>query len=175
MKSKIRIAIISSIISVSTASLQAQIKFGAQAHGALNKSSFVIEGESPDKEWKLGYGIGAFAEIPIMNSLSLRPSLNYLQKGGKMNHDFSVEGIPGKQKAEIKLEYLEMPILLIYNIGKESSKYYVGAGPSFGYGISGKAETNLIVEGSSETVYYKPFTDIEDGGLGFTSSISINL
>lgn len=167
MKTTLKNTIILATIILSTVSIQAQIKYGAQVHGLLNKSSFETEGESPDTEWKLGYGVGGFVEIPIMDNFYVRPSLNYQQKGGKMTQDFSAEGVVTQLKAEIKLEYIEMPILLVYNIGKDSSKWYVGAGPSFGYGISGKAEINQNIEGSTETTYFKPFKEVDKGGLGF--------
>lgn len=160
--------IIFAIVFFATIAVQGQIKYGVQIHGLVNKSLFEAEGmESGERKWKLGYGIGGFVEIPLKNNFDLRPSINYQQKGVKMTQDFIDEGIEVYRKAEIKLEYIEMPILLVYNFGKESRKWYVGAGPSFGYGISGKAEVTQSIDGNSETSYYKPFKDIEGGGLGF--------
>lgn len=158
-KSIILVTIVSSTIS-----FNAQIKYGAQAHGISNKSSFKTEGmESPKIEWKMGYGIGVFADIPMLYKFHLRPSLNYQQKGGKINQYSSINTSVGIQKTEIKLEYLEIPILFIYDL----SKWYIGAGTSFGYGISGLVESTQNILSHSETVYYKPYKDIADGGLGF--------
>ncbi|MBP0904070.1 porin family protein [Mariniflexile gromovii] len=172
MKTILKKTIILTTIILSAMSIQAQIKYGVQTRGILNKSSFKTEGdESPEKEWKLGYGIGVFAEIPLKNNFYLRPSLNYQQKGTKMDLDLSIEGASGTQKAEIKLEYIEMPILFVFNL----NKWYIGAGPSLGYGISGKAEISQAIEGNTETLYYKPFKKVEDGGLGFNQfDLSLN-
>jgi len=167
MKTTLKNTIILAVIILSTVSLKAQIKYGAQVHGLLNKSSFETEGVSPEREWKLGYGVGAFAEIPLKNNFYVRPSLNYQQKGSKMSQDFSIEGVSGTQKIEIKLEYIEMPILFVYNIGQASNNWYIGAGPSVGFGISGKAEISQNIDGSTETSYYKPFKEVDKGGLGF--------
>lgn len=164
------------IVLFATLSVKSQIKYGVQIHGLLNKSLFEAEGmDSSDSKWKLGCGIGGFVEIPLKNNFNLRPSINYQQKGVKANQEFYDEGVTAFRKAEIKLEYIEMPILLVYNFGKQSSKWYVGIGPSFGYGVSGKAETTLNIDGTSETVYYKPFEGVEGGGLGFKQfDLSLN-
>ncbi|MBP0902231.1 porin family protein [Mariniflexile gromovii] len=175
MKHKIiKNGFIVAVLFLSSISLKAQIKYGAQIHGQLNTASFTAETSPlPDKDWKFGYGGGFFVEIPISSAFSLKPSLNYLQKGVK-----TTEKRPGgegggtfTQKTRINLDYIEVPILAIYNLDNNQSKWYVGVGPSFGYGISGNAEVfdTMQVGPQTNTEFFKvkTFKDVEDGGMGF--------
>ena len=165
--------LLSTIVLSAIVSMQAQVKYGVQLHGILNTATFRVESDlSPKKDWKFGYGGGLFAEIPVSNSFKIRPSLNYQQKGVKATEHFTVEGGGTvTQESRMNLNYIEMPVLLIYNIGGTSNKWCVGAGPSFGYGISGKAEVFETIHIGSEThtEYYdaKAFKAIEDDGAGF--------
>ncbi|MFH4965495.1 porin family protein [Gaetbulibacter sp. M235] len=165
--------IILAAITLSSISLKAQIKYGAQLHGTLNTASFTAEVDtSPEKNWKFGYGGGLFAEIPVSRAFYLRPSINYLQKRSKLTEEFIIEGgNTTTQESRIHINYIEVPFILIYNIDTNSNKWYVGAGPSFGYGISGKIEVfqTTHIGSQTQTDFYdaKAFKDIEDGGAGF--------
>ncbi len=165
--------IILAAITLSSISLKAQIKYGAQLHGTLNTASFTAEVDtSPEKNWKFGYGGGLFAEIPVSSAFYLRTSINYLQKGAKVIEDFIIgEGSTATEESRMNLSYIELPVLLMYNIGDNSNKWYMGAGPSFGYGISGKIEVfqTTHIGSQTQTEFYdaKAFKDIEDGGAGF--------
>ncbi|GGK33886.1 hypothetical protein GCM10007962_30400 [Yeosuana aromativorans] len=172
-KTIIKKGIILATIILSSISLKAQIKYGVQLHGTLNTASFTAETDtSPEKDWKFGYGGGLFAEITVSKAFYLRPSINYLQKGAKVAEDFVIEGgNTSTQESRVNLNYIEVPVVLIYNIGNTSSKWYVGVGPSFGYGISGKAEVfeTTHIGSQTHTEFYdaKAFKNIEDGGAGF--------
>jgi len=164
--------IILTVIILSSISIKAQIKYGVQLHGLLNTASFTAEDDpSPEKDWKFGFGGGIFAEIPLASKLYLKPSINYHQKGVKATEYFYGEGdIKTIQKTRMNLNYIEVPVLLVYNLKSNSNKWYVGAGPSFGYGISGKAEVFQTIPESSQVqpgfFSVKAFKDVEDGGLG---------
>ncbi len=70
----------------------------------------------------------------------------------------------------MNLNYIELPVLVVYNLKKDSNKWFVGVGPSFGYGVSGKADifqtTHIGSLTQTEFSEAKAFKDIEDGGLG---------
>lgn len=151
---------------------QAQVKFGVQAHGSVNTAQLTSDTDSSvEKDWRLGYGAGIFAEIPLTTSLQLRPSLNFLTKGIKATEEFSLEGASISAESRMDINYLELPVLAIYNFGTTPGKWYVGAGPSFGYGLSGKAEVfqSTTIAGQTQTEFYdvKAFEDVDDDGLGF--------
>ena len=165
--------IILAAIIISSVSLKAQIRYGVQLHGLLNTASFTAEVDpSPEKDWEFGYGGGIFAEIPISNKLFLKPSLNYQQKGAKTTEDVIVGegGLKTTEKSHLNLNYIELPVLMVYNLKKDSNKWFVGAGPSFGYGISGKADVfrTTHVSSQSQTEFFKTsaFKDVDNGGLG---------
>ncbi|HEX8462735.1 MAG TPA: porin family protein [Segetibacter sp.] len=117
-----------------------QVRFGAQIIGNAGKTSF----ETPDEvsfknSTKIGFGAGFVSEIPVSESVSIRSSLNYLQK--KSGAEFEVPLIPGKKHViNNTLNYLELPVNLVYNLNGESANIYFGAGPSLGYALSGKSK-----------------------------------
>ena len=153
--------------------LQAQVKFGVQLHGTLNTATFRSEFDlSPQKDWKFGYGGGLYAEIPAYGAFTIKPSINYLKKGVKAKEEYLFEGDNSiTNTIRMDLSYIEVPILLIYNLSKSSNKWFVGLGPSFGYGISGKAEVfeTVHIFPETETGFFEAnvFKDIEADGLGF--------
>jgi len=165
--------ILLTILLVQSIFIQAQLKYGVQLHGSLNTATFKSEFDlSPEKDWKFGYGGGLYAEIPISGSFSLQPSINYLKKGVKAKEEFLIEG--GNtitNSIRMSLNYIEIPVLITYNLEGTSNKWFIGVGPSFGYGISGKAEVfeTVHIFPEIETGFYeaKVFKDIEDDGLGF--------
>ena len=114
-----------------------------------------------------GFGAGVVAELPFQNNLSLRSSLNYLQK--KSSVEFST--VAGKTNTlKSTLNYLELPVNLVYTIPMNGVSVYFGAGPSIGYGISGKMKFNgyMAGQGGSHPVTEttEAFKKEDKGGAG---------
>lgn len=159
-----------------TQTLKAQVTYGVNVHGIVNTAEFNSEtGNNETKDLKLGYGGGLFVNFPVGESLfNINASVNYQQKGVKVKEDLAVEepGTTLKTDSHLTLNYIEVPVMVIYNFNKEANTWFAGVGPSFGYGIGGKAEVFLDGEenGQSFSYYYemKPFKDIEEeDGMGF--------
>jgi hypothetical protein len=121
------------------------------------------------------YSAGVVAEIPLGNWLALQPELNYTTKGFGMDlsKDFKIFDInlPLGVKANTKLQYLEVPLLLKAKFGNESVHGYVTAGPTLGYALAGRlvGTTSLLID---VKVYDAPinlntngFNRFEVGGL----------
>lgn len=106
----------------------AQINFGAQIGGNIANMKFDPSIGSPSS--KFGLSIGAVAEIPVSKSLNFRPELNFVQKGCTI----SEYGVTLKTT----LNYLEVPLNFTYNVEAGSGNLFFGAGPSIGFGVSGK-------------------------------------
>lgn len=107
------------------------------------------------------FHFGVVADFKLQGDLYLNTGLLYSLKGAKAD----VEGVTGTEK----LHYLEIPVNLAYKFPiNETSKFFIQAGPYFGYALSGKDEsggesTDLFNSGS----YYKRF----DCGLGFGAGV----
>ena len=168
-----------------------QARFGAQI--GANFASQNISGDAAIDIYnftgtgsaKMGVLIGAFAQIPLSGSLNFRPELNYIQKHSKFD-------VIGPDYACYTLNYLEIPLNFTYSVNAGSGNVFFGAGPSIGFGMSGKVKE--LISSNPETSANVKFdgkkyddTDKDthlkglDFGLGFmggyqlSSGLSFNL
>lgn len=120
---------------IATASFS-QARFGFQAIGNASGASILAPaGPNLKKPTQIGFGAGVVADIPFNQNLSLRTSLNFLQKKSR----FEELGVGGEKViTKVNSNYLELPINLVYKIPLQSMSIYFGAGPSLGYALSGK-------------------------------------
>lgn len=97
------------------------------ANMRLKAESISVSGDS-----KIGFTAGVFADMPLAESLSFQPALNYVQKGAKNEiSDMSYE-------SKLTLNYIELPLNLLYKPEMQKLRFFVGAGPSIAYALSGK-------------------------------------
>lgn len=158
-----------------------QVRFGAQVIGNAGSASVKSEDLSNFKKpMQIGYGAGVVAEVPLQNNFCVRSSLNFLQK--KSSVEFTTTEVAGKTSTiKSTLNYLELPVNLVYKIPMNGMSVYFGAGPSFGYGISGKMKyqgylaTEGVVVPVNETT--DAFKKEDNGGAGlkrFDLSANVN-
>lgn len=150
----------------------AQTKYGVQASGIMSSASFnESASDNIDKNIDAGFGAGVYAEIPLNEKVSLKPGLNYMQKGVKVSNRFTDDGTLYKQNVKANLNYVEVPVLAIYNFKGTTGKWFVGAGPSASYGISGKLKGDVeINDGQSsqrEAYSVHAFKKENDNGADF--------
>lgn len=130
-----------------------QIRYGVQVIGNAGSVSTSSQGLSNFKTpMQVGFGGGLVADIPLSNDFSIRPSLNFLQK--KSTVEFTTAGTDKKSTIKSNLNYLELPVNLVYKVPVGSASLYFGAGPLLGYGISGKMKFHGYesIEGVSHEV-----------------------
>jgi len=125
-----------------TSSLIFAQSLGIQA--GVNSASETVStdgsgGLSVSTQSKWGFLIGVTGDFPINRSFSFRPELNYIQKGSKVADE-------GTQLT-IALNYLELPLNFVYTAPAGKGSAFIGAGPSIGYGLSGKIS---LKEGGQE-------------------------
>ncbi|MFC5282587.1 porin family protein [Pedobacter alpinus] len=89
--------------------------------------------------------IAAFVDLSIFNNFFIQPGLSFSGKGAK--YDYAGTGVDPTfgaynftYKGTSSVMYLEIPINGIYKI----KNIYIGAGPYFGYALSGKKDINTI-------------------------------
>jgi hypothetical protein len=135
-------------------------KFSFGLFGGLSvanqKSDSWYYGES-NKGSNIGYCAGMLFEFKLSKYVSLQPELLFVQKGGKGKtytsnlYIFATTGdyiTDVSVKSIMQLNYLEVPLNFIFNIptGK-NGEFFMGAGPSVSYGLSGKLTLNPSKEG----------------------------
>jgi hypothetical protein len=108
----------------------AQVKFGGKAGINIANLPGKTEGEKNDYDSKVGLHIGALVEIPISESFSVMPELNFDQMGAKT--DFL------GQELKLNLNYISVPVLAKFNV----SGLGIYAGPQIGFLMSAKAKAD---------------------------------
>lgn len=134
-------------------------RFGVK--GGLNIST-VVGGDVDDTKALVGFHVGGFAEIHVVQRFFIQPELLYSAQGTKVDGPFGSD-------ADIKLNYLNIPVLAKYYI--VDNKFSVEAGPQLGILLSAKADGDDI----------KDFTRSTDigfnlgAGYNFTDNLSVGL
>ncbi|MBT8278460.1 MAG: PorT family protein [Bacteroidia bacterium] len=168
MKNKL----LNAILLCSVIMANAQTKYGVQASGVMSSASFSESStDNIDKDLNAGFAAGVYAEFPLNTKFSIKPGLNFMQKGVKVSNKFTDEGTQYKQNVKANLNYLEVPVLAIYNFKGTDGKWFVGAGPSASYGISGKLKGKINVNdgetSQSESFSVHAFRKENDNGADF--------
>jgi hypothetical protein len=110
-----------------TQALLAQFHIGAKAGANITK----VDGKSFKDEFRYGYHLGGFMEIRMGNKFVLQPEVLWNQYATKLDSNFSnVYHDVFDGKANVKLNYLSIPILLNYRL--IGSFLSLQAGPQFG-------------------------------------------
>lgn len=139
----------------------AQVAFGIKGGLNISNLSAKEDGTKVKLYSKQGVHIGAMVILPVSNSVNIEPAVMYSNKGAK--GDDKDLNINLYSNESIKINYLEVPINVSYNINLSSTdkiKPFVFAGPYLGYAFSGKLKTgnttiNLKI-GDSNNDDFKP-------------------
>jgi hypothetical protein len=137
-----------------------QTRFGVK--GGLNLSNW-SGGDARDYTKALvGFHVGGFAEIKIIEKLAIQPELLFSAQGAKIEADGFFSDY------DVKTNYLNIPVLAKYYI---VDKFSVEAGPQLGVLLSAKADGEDVKDG---------FKTVDFGfnvgaGYHFTDNISLNL
>ena len=116
--------------------------------GGYNYSSF--NGEvAKDNTLKglSGFYVGALLELPLGDVLSLQPEVIYSRQGAAWEKDYNIPILgKGSLKNDIKLDYLNIPVMAKVNLGP----LFLQGGVQFGF-LVGKPETSSTVNGRRVT------------------------
>jgi opacity protein-like surface antigen len=141
-----------------------EVKFGAKV--GLNSSN--VTGESEDSDAKIGFNLGAFAEIILSDKFIFQPELLFSPQGASLEDSTDSEAY----KQTIKANYLNIPLLIKYGI---TDKFALEFGPQLGFLLSAKAKVEETFDG--ETISIEQ--DIKDSfksidfGLNFGASFDV--
>lgn len=156
--------ILSVAIIIATVSVNAQNKFGLQGGASFASAKSTFTGVTPSEEQKfktkVGFTIGAVADIDFGNSVSFRPELNFIQKGGKLSNTETrtiptVGTITTASTGKTTFNYIELAPNFVYNFEAGDGKFFVGVGPNVAFGLGGKnkytSTTTSTIPGSTPT------------------------
>ncbi|MES2647601.1 MAG: porin family protein [Bacteroidota bacterium] len=112
--------------------LPAQTYLGISAGPTFGSMKTKIENESVSSQYLTGFMAGLNASVSLTKNISVRPEINFVQKGASAE----IENENGKETT--KFNCLEFPLNLVFNNQSKMGKFFVGGGPSITYSIMGK-------------------------------------
>jgi len=109
----------------------AEVKCGLKVGLNLSDITMKAEGVKVDLSGRTGVALGGFVDIGFHDVVSFQPEFLYSMKGGKQEET-------GVGKLDIRLHYLEIPLLLKIGVPIEDSsvKPYLLAGPALAFKLS---------------------------------------
>lgn len=133
-------------------------RFGFTAGGVMASYKISADNISITGDNKFGFTFGTLVDIPVSEKFSVQPALNFVQKGMVTSDDFGGSGATVKYKTTVSL--IELPVNFLFNSGG----FFVGAGPSVAFGVSGKGKTTYSDGSPDETIDLK-FGNTENDDL----------
>ncbi|HWK59293.1 MAG TPA: porin family protein [Parapedobacter sp.] len=127
------------------------IKFGVKA--GVNLPTVSLTGDDVDSDEKdalkssLSFYVGATADFSISPIFSIQPGLTLSGKGYKMSDEF--EGASFETTNNVM--YLEIPVNAVARFAAGSGNVFVGAGPYYGFALSGKTKWEASFDGETES------------------------
>lgn len=147
---------------------------GASAQGfgvnaGVNFFNQTIKGGGIELDTKMltGFHVGVDYEIAVAPDFFFAPGLQFSTKGSKLEEDFL--GL-GTEEVKDQLNYLEVPLNLVYKPLLGNGNLIVNFGPYLGYGIGGKSksdEGDEDIEFGSGDDEIKPFDMGANIGFGY--------
>jgi len=95
------------------------------------------DGNDETAKSKLGFAAGFIANIPAGKNFMIQTGANWIQKGTKDEGD---NGTGGTDKISVTTNSIEIPVNFLYT----SKGFFIGAGPSASFAVSGKLKENDI-------------------------------
>jgi len=146
MKNKILSIAIILVLSASFAMAQENGKMSFGVLGGVNFQNLngkLSTGDKLENDMLLGFHGGVNVQIPIAPEFYFQPGLMYALKGAKDTYTI----LGAEFTDEIKINYIEMPLNLVYKAALGNGFFMLGFGPYVAYGISGKQ----VFEGNDVT------------------------
>lgn len=113
-----------------------QARFGFTGGVTLAKVAIKSDGTTFSTSSKPGFTVGAVLDVPVTEHISLLTGINFTQKGSKESEYDDFSGT--SYSYSTTLNYLELPLNLLYNTRANAGNFFLGAGPAINIGISGK-------------------------------------
>ena len=129
-------------------------QLGIKAGADMDK----ISGKSFKDEFNFGYHLGAYTSIPLSKKMALQPEIYY--SSVNMRRDTSISNIFSPSISNIRLGYLNIPVLLSFKAG-EKLNFLIG--PKFG-----------ILSNSTNSVLTNAKNAFKNGDLAMVAGFQLN-
>lgn len=142
------------ILAITAGTASAQMKPGVQAGiNFQNLNGKNVSGDKLQNGLMLGYHAGVNLLIPISPEIYFQPGLSFYTKGAVLK-----SFIPTNPR--VRLNYLELPLNLLYRGQLGDNFVLLGFGPYIGYAISGK----IIAGSTKESITFRNSLDASTPG-----------
>jgi hypothetical protein len=170
-------------LSINTAALTVHAQFQYGLKGGLNISEILTNSSSvtyvdgvPQQSRNFpaaGYHAGGLATVPLSKKISLQGELLFSAQGAT-DKPPSVYAVTAKE--EYKLDWINVPILLKYNL---PSGFFFETGPQFGFLIAAKIKQAVIGSPGDQTYFVRSqfkSTDISWSlGTGYLTTYNLGI
>ena len=126
------------------------IRFGFTAGTVFANYQSKAGGVSENLNSKTGLTAGILVDIPSGKYFSFQPAVNFVQKGTK-NEQTSGSVT---EKVKLNVNYIEVPLNFLYNAGSNTGNFFIGAGPSLAFSLSGKTKFEDGTNSTSENIKF---------------------
>jgi len=136
MKNRIASIALIFMLSVSFSNAQEKSKISIGVLGGLNYQNLNgkdLGGDKLENDMLMGFHGGINIQIPIAPEFYFQPGIIYSSKGAK--------NTSGSITSTTKLNYIEVPVNMLYKAPLGKGFFMLGFGPYVGYGISGNVKT----------------------------------
>lgn len=117
-----------------------------------------VAGESDNGSSKTGISVGVLVDIPAGKNFTFQPAVNFVQKG---TQDKETSG-GVTEKVKLTANCIEVPLNFLYNTTGNTGTFFIGAGPSFAFALSGKWKFDDGTDSFSEDVKFGNDPDNDD-------------
>lgn len=121
-------------------------RFGFSAGATFANYNSKLNGESDKGDSKPGVTVGVLVDVPVSQHFSFQPAINFVQKGTKEEE--------GGEKVSLGVNCIEVPMNFLYNTAGNSGNFFIGAGPSLAFGLSGKIKFDDGTTSESEDIKF---------------------
>src|SRR5215471_7085001 len=125
-------------------SATAQSQLGVLAGLHASSALYAVKNVKQPTDFKIGFHIGADYKIPFENRLTFVPALSYSMMGYKvtLNQPSFPPDLLAKDN-DTRMHEIDVDPLLQYDLTKKADHWFLRAGPTFNFIISGKENYNL--------------------------------
>ncbi|MFD2936972.1 porin family protein [Spirosoma flavum] len=128
--------------------------------GGLNASSLFYDSQgATNKNERIGFHVGVFAQAPVGEFFAIQPELLYMTKGASA--DYNVLGFNGKNT--FKLNYAELPVLATFKLGQAVE---LQAGPYVSYLLNSNVNSNGDFGTGTSAISRDNFNKVDYGIAG---------
>jgi hypothetical protein len=168
-KALLSLAILAGAASVAHA--QTGTKYGIK--GGFNGSTFSGT-NSAGSEYKAGFAAGVFANFGVSDNFSVQPEVLYSQKGASIDDYAGINGTTYKNT----LGYLDVPIMLRYNVGQDGKGFFVEVGPQGSFVLHSRQFLQTSGNKTTESTSTEDLNKVAIGyvgGLGYQITSGLQL